>query len=98
MLYVRQERRPYASAEERLFVVARDRNIYHYWYPLGPMPAEFELVHDVAGRAEAELVRLGFLVLERERDAMLAAMKRAVAMLDNESAQEVRRVYREKMK
>jgi hypothetical protein len=35
--------------------------------------------------------------LQRERDAMVAAMKRAMAMLPVESAQEIRQVYRKAM-
>jgi hypothetical protein len=98
MLYVRMEKRYGDSEGEFLFVYMKDGTVYERWFPIGDAPPEFELIHDTGGRAEAQVFLHNMREAERRERAMLAAMKRAVSILDNESAMEVRKVYTKQLK
>lgn len=96
MLFVRFEKRPGDEEEHACFVAApTGAHIVTRWYPKDATLDEYELVHDTRGRQEAIESFREMRRAERERDAMVAAMTRAMSLLTEEEAREIRGVYRE---
>jgi hypothetical protein len=71
--------------------------IQYKWIGNDDPPPEFKLIHDAGGRAEATAEFKLRVQIAREHEAMLEAMKRAVAMLSCEGAREVREFYKERL-
>lgn len=98
MLYVRTEKRPGAKEPERLFVQVDPelRIVLERWTPeSAPLPEGMELVLDPLATRRADEAERELAELSRRWDALVAAMKSAVAVLPVASANELRRVYRE---
>src|SRR5438132_8827880 len=81
---------------EYCFVLVRDRLTIHRWEK--EMPPEFELVYDPGARAEADLALAETNALVKEKGVLLECLTAALAMLDDRAAEEVRAIWRAKMK
>ncbi len=80
-----------------LFAYLEGQTMKYKWVGNDEPPADFECIHDASGRAEATAERKLRVQTAREHEAMLACMKRAVAMLPTEDALSVRQLYKERL-
>ena len=95
MLYVRTERRPGAKAPEALFVETRDRVVSERWLPAATMLGTYRLVLDPDATERADRVERELARVQAERDALAAAMRRAVEVVPVSVANDLRRIFRE---
>lgn len=96
MLKVRTEKRDGCDQPEHLFVGADERVVVTRW--MTEVPDEFELIHDPVARAEANVARLETDALIAEKKVLLECLSVGLAIMDEQSAEQVRDLYRERIK
>ena len=89
-LFVRHEDRKGIKGD--VFVAPKNGVLYTTWLPEGTAKPG-ELVNDTAGRTEAAIAILEREKLEKERNALLVVVRRAVRWLASSQADELRKLH-----
>lgn len=99
MLYVRTEQRPGAEAPQHFFVAVKDRVVLERWTPEGQgVPPSLSLSLDPDSQSRADRLADGLAQANAKVSALSAALKRAVLLLPEEPAADLRRIYNETFK
>ena len=93
-LLVRHEDR--GTGLEYCFAIVKDRTLAYRWHKT--LPDDFELVHDPGSRAEANVLAVENGALVREKAVLIECLASALGQMDERCAEQVRAIYRAKIK